>query len=154
MSLAVSSRAFVSRLGFFFSLVVFSLVIVYLLRKTVRYRASKLCVIRRKPPRCDVLQRRQFVVIDVLALAFGKAVKEYRPIASPIGDQHAVAARPALSLSGDPLFDDVTTQVSIDKAALRALYRFAQAVIADPFPPRIARKPFRFKNSQTALITI
>jgi hypothetical protein len=130
------------------------MVIVYLQHKTVRYRAIKLCVIRREPPRCDVLQRRQFVVIDVLALAFGKAVKEYRSIASPIRDQHAVAARPALSLSGDPLFDDVATQVAIDKAALRALYRFAQAVIADPFLPCITHEPFRFKNPQTTLITI
>jgi hypothetical protein len=154
MSWAVSSNDFVSLLGFFFSLVNFALVIVYLLHKTVRYCAIELCVIRFEPPLCNVPQGPQFVVIDVLALAFGEAVKEYRPVASPIRDQHAVTARPALSLSGDPLFDDVTTQVSIHKAAVRALYRFAQAVIADPFPPRITHKPFRFKNSQTTLITI
>jgi len=149
MSLAVSSNAFVSRPGFFLSLIIFSLVIVYLLYKTIRYRAIKLCVIRFQPPRCDVSQSGQFVVIDVLPFAFGEAVKEYRPITSPIRDQYA-----ALSLSGDPLFDDVATQVPIDEAALRALYRFAQAVIANPFPPCIAHEPFRFENPQTALITI
>src|SRR5258706_1424772 len=100
MPSAVSSSAFANRLGFFF------LVIVDLLYQAVRDRARERPRIRLQPSLGDIAQRRQFVILHILALALGEAKDEHGARPGTVGDQHAIAARSPLSGPRHPLLED------------------------------------------------
>jgi hypothetical protein len=103
-------------------------------------------LIRRKPGCADLLQGHKFVGIDVLSLALGKAIEEHRSIPGPIGDQHAIAGRAALSSPRDPLFDDPAAESGIDEAAFCPCHSFRQVPICYPLAAREPHEPFGFEN--------
>lgn len=79
----------------------------------------------------DVPQGLQFVIVDVLPLALGKAVEEERPILRSIGRDHAKPARSPLPWSRDTLLDEATTQIGADKPTLGSFDRLLQTRVTD-----------------------
>ena len=54
----------------------------------------------------------------------------------------------------DTLFDDATSEVGIDEAALGALYRTTQGIVGEAFLPHESRKASRLENPHHAPITL
>ena len=69
---------------------------------------------------CGFLELLFLIVIDVRPLALGETIHEERLRTAPEKNDRPVAFRSSLSRSGDPLFDDFATKISVasGKAAL------------------------------------
>jgi hypothetical protein len=70
--------------------------------------------------------------IDVRPLAFGEPVYEECFGAASEKDDRPVAFRFSLPWSGNPLFYDVTTKISVDLALFGAMDSLSQGRILDP----------------------
>src|SRR5579872_790773 len=81
MPRAVSSTAFVRRLRF---VVLVAFVISHLLRQSVLHLFVEIVARRSEPRRGDVPQSRQFVVLNILAVALGEAIEKDRKTAGAI----------------------------------------------------------------------
>src|SRR5579863_8446499 len=114
MSSAVSRSALVTRLVFFCALL-----IRHLLRQSLFHLYVQFHAVRSEPPRSEFLESRQFVIADVVPFILGKAIKEHRTIASPIGDDCTIAPGTSLPGACDPLFQKSTSEVSVDQALFR-----------------------------------
>ena len=82
-----------------------------------------------------------FIVIDVRLLALREPVHEEGFVTAPEKDDRPIAFRFSLSWSGDPLFYDLTTKISIDLALFGAINGLSQGRIFNPFLPGKALKP-------------
>src|SRR5713101_3179383 len=125
MPSAVSTSAFASRLGF----LVFFFAILNLLYQSVLDGMCQRLGVRLKPSLGDITHRRELIVVHVRARALGKAEQEHRSGPSPVGDQHAIAARAPLSGPRHPLLEDAAAQIRSDQPALRPPHRLAKARI-------------------------
>jgi hypothetical protein len=65
-------------------------------------------------------QPREFVAIDVAALAFGEAIEERCTNARLVGEEHTKSARAPLPHACHPLLDETATEIGIDQTSLRA----------------------------------
>src|SRR5947209_1531913 len=145
MPSAVSSSASANRLGFFF------LVMLHLLYQSVRDRARERASTCLQPSLGDIAQGRQLIVVDVLALALGKAKEEHGARLGAVRDQHAIAARPSFSGPRHPLLEDAAAEIGIDQAALGPPHRLAKTRIGNPLAARKAREQFRLEYPQSSL---
>jgi hypothetical protein len=89
------------------------IVIHYLLYQPVGDRAGERVCVRLESALGDVTLRRQLVIIDIVAFALRETVQKYGQRPGPVGDQHAISARPPMSRPRHPLFDDATAKLCV-----------------------------------------
>jgi hypothetical protein len=78
------------------------------------------------------LQPYQLVIVDVVALVLGEAMKENGAHPLAVDEKNPVPARAALAFAREPLLDNATTEIGINEATLSALDGIAQAVVINP----------------------
>jgi hypothetical protein len=89
-------------------------------------------------------------LIDILALVLGEAKEKDRTVGTN-SDQHTEAASPALPRPCDPLLDDVTTKISINKSLHSSLDSIHEAVISDAIVSRELRKCLGLEDTHNHL---
>ena len=73
----------------------------------LRQRRRNLQVAVREIVRCERLEVVQFYVVDVVALALGKAIEEHAALRRSKGDDRSVAARATAAPAGNALIDEL-----------------------------------------------
>jgi len=81
------------------------------------------------------------IVLDVGPPALREPVHKERSVPAPNKNNGPVAFRPSLTGLGDPLFDNLASQVGIDQAPFRPSDGLAQGDVSDPFLCGEALKP-------------
>jgi hypothetical protein len=102
----------------------------------------------------DVSQSFQFVVVDILSLALGKAVKKERAIFGSVRDDHAKAPRSPLSRSSDPLLDKATAEICVDKTTLGPQDCLCQTRIINALAPDKSRDPLGLENPHRYFLSL
>ena len=82
---------------------------------------------------CSFLELFFLVVIDVRPLALGEPIYEGRFGTLPEEDDRPLAFRSSLPWSGDPLFDDFTTKISVDLALVGTIRSITRGRIRNSF---------------------
>jgi hypothetical protein len=72
------------------------------------------------------------VIVDVVALVLGEAMKENGAHPLAVDEKNSVPARAALAFAREPLLDNATTEIGVNEATLSAFDGIAQAVVINP----------------------
>src|SRR5215510_9005648 len=120
--------------------IVFFVIILYLRQLRLHQRRCDLCVTVAQVMPGQFLQISQLPIIDVVALVLSKAVEEHAALRDPIGDDRARTAGPSAARSCDTLLDKMTAEIGIDRTALGARDRLAQAPVVESLLTGEARK--------------
>jgi hypothetical protein len=103
--------------------------------------------------RADFSQRRQFGLVDVLALVLGEGKQEDGSVGTN-SDNHAKAASLALSWPGDPLLDKLTAKISIDRTSHGPFDRIDEGVITNVVLPRKFSERSGLENPQRSSLVL
>jgi hypothetical protein len=98
---------------------------------------------------CSFLELCFLIVIDVRTLAFGEPLYEKRFGSASKKNNSTVSFRSSLSGPGDPLFDDLSAEVSVNLAFLRPSYSLTQSRVSNRFLPGKALEPPGLEDSHT-----
>src|SRR5712671_2855168 len=143
---AVSWMAADKRLRYLAALAFFLIIARYLPQFRLRQRGCNLRVAVTQIMLGQLFQAVQFPVVDVVALALGKATEEHAAPRGPMGNDRADATRPSAAQPGDTLLDEVPTKVGLDEAAFGASNGFTQPLVVEPFLASKACKHLGHEN--------
>src|SRR3989338_1467939 len=120
----------------------------YLLKLSICNQLTQLRVRQGQDMLGHFLELRLFIIADVAELALGKTVHEERRLTFAKKNDATVAFGLAFSGTGDPLFDDTTTQVCINLSILSSFDRIPKHISRDFLFPGKAPKPCVLENLQ------
>jgi hypothetical protein len=89
---------------------------------------------------------------DVPELVLCKSIHKEGTLSAPNEKNRPVPFGLSVSRSCNPLFDNLTAQVSINLAFLGSIYRFLQSCVLQTLFSGKTLKPFGFENPQASLL--
>jgi hypothetical protein len=123
--------------------------IIFYLYKIASYQeCCKLFLRQRQHILRSFFELHLFIVVDIRLPVFGESIYEEGSGTATEEDDRPITSRSSLSWSGESLFDDAATKVSVDLTSTGTLNGIPQDHILNSFLPGKALKPFRFEDSQ------